>query len=159
MNSASQPDSTSEWSKFAPLPSRLRRDALSSTTEPRVDTPPESADAESPSKAPNDSTIEIQTLPTAISPRGEFTAPPAEEFTCQNRKCLARRAKHGQAARPLYSAQWREMKIGKHHRFVLDLKMTCPDCGFAHVHTLIPPDASPEEIARAFENGSETRGG
>ena len=151
MNSASQPDSTYEWSKFAPLPPRLRRDALSPTTEPRLDTPPDSADAESSSKAPNDSTIEIQTLPAANPPRGEMVAPPAEEFTCQNRKCLARREKHGHLARPLYSAQWREMKIGKHHRFVLDLKMTCPDCGFEHVHTLIPPDASSEEISRNVE--------
>ncbi len=159
MNSASQPDSTSEWSKFAPLPSRLRRDALSSTTEPHLDTPPDSADASSPSKAPNDSTIEIQTAPAAILPRGEFVAPPAEEFTCQNRKCLAHREKHGRSPRPLYSAQWREMKIGKQHRFVLDLKITCPDCGFAHVHTLIPPDASLEEISRRDEMSETVRGG
>src|SRR5262245_32824834 len=145
MNSASQPDSSSEWSKFTPLSPRPRSDALAPSPEHSVGTYPDSVSPDSKSTILGDS---VSPDPDSAIPGDsaeplsyseEFTHLP-DEFACQNRKCAERRAKRDLGLRPLFSATWRQMKIGKTHRLVLDIAIRCPDCDFQHQHTLIPPE-------------------
>jgi hypothetical protein len=144
MNSASQPD-TPEWSKFAPLRSRLRSNSELPQTENLAAADP-SSQTVSPLVAVTPVTvaipIEAPVLDDGMNPLVAFSAPahPAEQFVCHNRKCQDRRERHGKAPRPLYSAHWRSMKIGKRHTLVLDLTIRCPDCNFEHRATLFPPE-------------------
>ncbi len=138
MDTASQLDSPSEWSNFAPLPSRER-------TPPSVSSEP---DALPLASSPNTYTTESQTTPPpAPTPeRGNdaLSALPSvaydpQIFACQNRKCVDLRERHDKTdPRFLFSAQWREMKIGKRRVRVLDLVTHCPDCDTGHVNTVMP---------------------
>ncbi len=142
MDSASQPDSPSEWSKFAPLPQRLHSSSpLSETENLTADTPcAETAPTETtPAQDPIKSSLfEITDTPGA---RGviDSSALPADQFVCQNRKCKERRERRALAPRPLFAAHWRALRIGKRQALVLDLMVRCPDCELEHVYTLVPP--------------------
>lgn len=170
MNPASPPDTPSEWSKFSPLPSRLRNSVALPESETVAAADPSSAsitldasilsdtrvvpDARVPLDA-NSVLIQIDTVnstatepPAAPMPAsvvsGDFGERAAESFSdhfvCQNRKCQERRERRQQAPRHLFTAHWRPMKIGKRQVPVLDLTIACPDCGYEHHDTLVPPE-------------------
>lgn len=154
MNPASQPDTPSEWSKFSPLPPRLRSQtalpesansaaATPSSTSVLPDTPTFSTTTDTPNSnltadanesAPSDNALEQ-------SPK-DFP----DHFLCQSRKCQERRERRHLAPQHLFRAHWRPMKIGKRYTQVLDLTISCPDCGYEHHDTLVPPEW--EEVSK-----------
>lgn len=173
MNTASQPDTPSEWSKFSPLPPRLRSHVALENSETTAAADPSSTgalpsarvpagvvaslqDAESPndsrspnsSTSPNGSTNPIANANTADT-SADFDAPVflanavegvADSLDCHNRKCEERRERRSLPPRRLFTANWRPMKIGKRRALVLELTVRCPECGFEHHATLVPPE-------------------
>lgn len=143
MNSASQPDTPSEWSKFAPLrPRQTGSSRLESSDELAVASP--SSESVTPdAEIESGETVSSSAMPsgtaTEVSLLTATTYPP-EQFTCGNRRCVDKRARHRLPPRPLLSAHWRAMKIGKRETLVLDLTVPCPDCNLEHLYTLVPPE-------------------
>ena len=142
MNSASQPDTPSEWSKFAPLPPRLRSNSALPLTENLAAADPSSETASTLSTTvPDNLTAPVLDLPgETLLPEPAAPPHPADQFVCQNRKCQDKRERHGKSPRPLFSAQWRAMKIGKRRTLVVELAVRCPECDFEHRATLVPPE-------------------
>lgn len=143
MNPASQPDSPSEWSKFAPLPPRLRSHSPLSQTENLADDTPSSETASTePTNALEHIKAPVSEIENSTTARGKIdsTALTTDQFVCQNRKCQERRERRALAPRPLFDAHWRALKIGKRQSLVLDLAVRCPDCEIEHVYTLVPPE-------------------
>lgn len=156
MNSASQPDTPSEWSKFAPLPPRLRSNSESPLTENLAadDSSFQTALSSSQTAVPNSPDPSNNQIALTLPPLDASTplhsvlealesaahVHPTDKFVCQNRKCQDKRERHGKPPRPLFSAQWRAMKIGKRQTLVLDLAVRCPDCEVEHHATLVPPE-------------------
>ncbi len=67
-----------------------------------------------------------------------------EIYVCQFKRCKKKRERHGKTeGRFLFSAEWREMKIGVRTVWVVDLTARCPECNTKHAVTLIPPVISP----------------
>lgn len=143
MNPASQPDSPSEWSKFAPLPPRLSSHSPLSETENLADDTPSSESASTePAAALEPIETPVSEVENSTSARVAFDAVTmtADQFVCQNRKCKERRARRALAPRPLFDAHWRALRVGKRQSLVLDLAVRCPDCEIEHVYTLVPPE-------------------
>jgi len=164
MNPASQTDTPSEWSKFAPLPLRPRGNSpvpepenlaavetsyestpptsgpVSEDPSPISDSPSASGSATPVSNSLIASTIDAPSDGTECHAASMVIAHPIDRFLCQNRKCQERRERRGQSPRSLFSAHWRAMKIGKRHTLVVDLAFTCPDCEHEQHATLVPPE-------------------
>ena len=143
MNSASQPDSPSEWSKFAPLPPRPpSRSPRSETENSADDTPCLETASPDPVIAPDPIEPPLAESENLDGARGliDSTTLTSDQFVCQNRKCKERRERRALSPRPLFVARWRALKIGKRQSLVLDLAVRCPDCEYEHVYTLVPPE-------------------
>lgn len=155
MNPASPPDTPSEWSKFAPLPPRLRNHAASFDVENMAAASSSTSVSPDASFLPDDGVA--KNAPSVSNPtntpnpsitdgesesvqRGLVFAPLPDQFLCQKRKCQERRERRNLAPRHLFSAHWRPMKIGKRQMLVLDLTICCPDCGYEHHDTRVPPE-------------------
>src|SRR4051812_32613268 len=140
MNSASQPDTPSEWSKFAPLRPRQR-----SLSELEITQDPSAASSSSESVTPDalqevGSASPAPALPAEQAPEVLLLTPktfPTDRFDCQNRKCREKREQRALSPRHLLSAHWRAMRIGKRASLVLDLSVQCPDCNLEHHYTLV----------------------
>lgn len=80
-----------------------------------------------------------------IRPQDNGSGPQNPEiFVCQFKRCKKKRERHGKTdGRFLFSAEWREMKIGALTVWVVDLTARCPECNTKHAVTLIPPVIAP----------------
>jgi hypothetical protein len=91
-------------------------------------------------QAPN---VETPALPVYPADNGGGQQKP-EIYLCQFKRCKKKRERHGKPeGRFLFSAEWREMKIGVRTVWVVDLTARCPECNTKHAVTLIPPVISP----------------